>query len=86
MVELAEDPEQVTEGDTLVHHDSLELLELGKVSGIDGLPPVDPANTEGLDGRSRVFRKVLDRDARGMGPEHALLGFFLFPYTSPAGR
>ncbi len=79
VVELAEDPEQVAKGDPLVHHNSLELLELGKVRGIDGLAPVDPADTEGLDRGVRVFRKVLDRDARGMGPEHALLGLLLFP-------
>ena len=86
VVELAEDPEQVPERDTLVHHDPLELLELGKVRGVDRLAPVDPADAEGLDGRVRVLCKVLDGEARRVGPEHALLGLLLLPGAAPAGR
>ncbi len=68
MVELAEDPKQVSERDAFVHDDPLELFEFGKMGRIDGFAPVDPADTECLDRRIRVIRKVLDRYACRMGP------------------
>jgi hypothetical protein len=64
VVELAEDPEQVSKRDVLVHHDPLELLELGKVGGVDGLAPVHPADRECLDRWFPVPGKVLDGEAR----------------------
>src|SRR5208337_2471169 len=86
VIELAEDPKQVPERDTLVHHDPFELLELGEVRGVDRLAPVDPADAECLDGRVRVPGQVLNGDARRVGAEHALLGLLFLPDPAPAGR
>ena len=56
------------------------------MGGVNRLAPVNPADAEGLDRGIRVHCKVLDRYARGVGPEHALLGLLLLPDPTPAGR
>src|SRR5665647_4518 len=60
MVELTKDSEQIAKRNSIVHDDSFELLELGKVRGVDRLAPVNPAYAEGLDRRIWVPGKVLD--------------------------
>ena len=66
--ELPQDTHEVAQREAVVSHDALDLVELGQVSGIQGLIPEHSIDGE-VFGRSEGLLGVTGRPGPGMGEE-----------------
>ena len=64
---------QVAEGDALVDGQALDLVEHGRVAGVEGVAAVAAARHHRVDGRRAALHDP-DLHGRGVGAEHDLFG------------
>lgn len=83
--ELPQDTHEVAQREAVVSHDTLDLVELGQVSGIQGLIPEHSIDGE-VFGRSEGLLGVTGRPGPGMGEEVSMTAQPLPPMLPGPGH